>query len=161
MHFVFEGAAPVAEHDLLVGLLDDVEVAVDAALQVDEHAGDLFTAERVDLQGRAVVAVDRTPDVLADDADEARGFLEADDVLERARELTKDGSKERVAREGDIDGQGWGPWALRCLRYQGRRPDSKQPARPEEPTPSASHLWVDDTSTTSELTRPRTTASCF
>ena len=51
---VAERAGAIAEHDLLVVLRDDVEVALDAALQVDQHRRHLRPVEPLQLQRGAV-----------------------------------------------------------------------------------------------------------
>ena len=45
--FSANGQARLPKHDLLVVLLDDVEVALDATLQVDQHLGHLLRATGV------------------------------------------------------------------------------------------------------------------
>ena len=117
-----ERAGAVAEHDLLVVLRDDVEVALDATLEVDQDRGDLRPVEAADLQCCAVVAIDRGADRAADHADVAVGFLEPDHVLERAGELADQRAHEAVAVERHRD-------ALEII-VKGRRHRLRTPCRP-------------------------------
>ena len=42
-------------------------------------------------------------DALADDADEARGFVETDDILEGAREMVEQRAEKRIAMQRDVE----------------------------------------------------------
>src|SRR5206468_43191 len=82
-------AGPVPEHDLLVVLLDHVEVAADAPLQVDEHLGDLLAGEHREVQGRLVPVVDLFADPLTDHAEKPGRLLETNDVLKGTGEFAQ------------------------------------------------------------------------
>jgi hypothetical protein len=77
-----KGAEPVAENNLFITLFEDVEVALDAALQVDQHIGHLLASKSVDSERVFVLSVDLIPDPLAHHADESGRFLQSYDVLE-------------------------------------------------------------------------------
>ena len=70
------GATP--EDNLLVGLFDHVEVALDSPLEVNEDVHHLFTAEGRNLRSDPVILVDFVADVLAHRADETGRLLKAD-----------------------------------------------------------------------------------
>jgi hypothetical protein len=109
-----ERAGPVAEDDLVVILLDDEEVALDATLEVHEHGGHLLPREFGDDQGGLIGLIDLVADPLANDADEARCLLQADHILEGAGEFADEGAEEDVSLQGDRqvrdDSQGSGGW---------------------------------------------------
>ena len=82
-----EGAASIAEHDFVVGLIDDEKIATDAAFEIDERIGDLLAIHLFGAEGGAIARVDAVADALADEADKTAGLVEADDVFKFSREL--------------------------------------------------------------------------
>ena len=102
-HLVAERAAPIFQHDALVVLLDNAEVALDASLQVNQNLGHLGAAQHWNGQLFPVVGVDLIADALADDTDEARGFIQADHILQGAGEFPQHRSKEEVPVERQRD----------------------------------------------------------
>ena len=105
-HLPGERASPVAEHDLLVGLLDDVEVSLDPPLQIDEHLWRPARARALDAQRRPIALVDLVADALADDADEPCGLIQPDHLLQGPRELADQRAEKDVVLQGEARSSG-------------------------------------------------------
>jgi hypothetical protein len=62
-HLVTERTGTVAQHDPVGILLDDPEITLDAALEVDQHGRDLLARQAVNRQSGLVVMVDLLADL--------------------------------------------------------------------------------------------------
>src|SRR5262249_8579888 len=96
-----EGTGPVAQHDLVVVLADDVEVAADAPLHVDKYRGVRLPTEAGHSETGPVGLILLIADSLTANTDEAACFVEAEDVLKRAGEFAQQAAHEGVACERD------------------------------------------------------------
>ena len=76
-----EGECPITENDAVFPFLNDIEIALNATLEVDEHFADLFAIEALDLDRLTVSRVDLVSDCGPDNADVAGGLFEADQIL--------------------------------------------------------------------------------
>ena len=99
-----ERARAVAEHDLLVVLLDDVKVALDPPLEIDHHRGHLLARQARHAERVAVRGADLVAHLLPDHADEAGGLREPDDLFQRPGEVAQERSHEPVQlqRDGEV-----------------------------------------------------------
>ena len=110
-----KGATPVAKDDPVLCLFQDVEVTLDPALEVHQDCRDLVAVQTVDMDGIPVGRVDLLTDRSADDADVARGLLDADDAFKRSGQLAQQRSEEQVALKRKV-GVADGGSRIHCRR---------------------------------------------
>ena len=92
---VAEGAAGVAEHDVVVGDLDEVELAVDSVLEADVAVGELLGGETADESAsRAVFGLHLSADSNADVSDDVLADIGAGGVFNGLGELDDKGPQE-------------------------------------------------------------------
>src|SRR5690606_2902882 len=97
-----ERAGVVAELQAPVADEHRVEAPTDAVLEIDQYLRDLAGVQAVRAEGSLVVGVDLPSDALTDHADEPGGFVESDDLLQRAGQLTQQRAEEPVAIQRDV-----------------------------------------------------------
>src|ERR1700722_3671844 len=100
-HLLGKGTEPVAENDLFVIFLDDVKIALDASLQIDQHRRDLLPRQIRSTECRPVVAVHLFADFPPDDADITRGILQPYNLFESSGEFAYQGPQKNIPVQWD------------------------------------------------------------
>lgn len=91
----------IAEHDLVIILLEDSEVAPDAPLKVNQDVRNLLTAELWLIQRQLILPMNFLTDLLANNADKTCSILDPDNFFQRPRQFTKHHPKERIPPQKD------------------------------------------------------------
>lgn len=89
----------IAQHDPVLGFLDDEEVTLDPPLQIDQDFGDLFAGQVFHGQRLLVEAVDLLADRGSNYADISGRVVKTYDLLQRAGELADQASSKAIAFE--------------------------------------------------------------
>lgn len=91
-NLVAERTGTVSQNDLFGVVLNDVEVALNPFLEIDENVRDLFAGKPADVEGGGVVPADLVTHSLSDDADKTRRFVEANNILKGASKFAQQSS---------------------------------------------------------------------
>src|SRR6202789_3498475 len=80
-HFLSKGTEPIAKHDLFVAFLDDVKIALDTPLKIDQHRRDLLPCQIRSAECGFVITVHLLADFPPADADETRDLSRRSDFF--------------------------------------------------------------------------------
>jgi hypothetical protein len=88
---------PITEHDLLVILPQDIEIALNSSFQVNQHLSDLRPVEPFHAKCIFVVVIDLRSHALIDHADEPGCIFQANDTLQASRKLPDKSARKQIA----------------------------------------------------------------